>query len=249
MDTARAAADASEPPQMSESGRMGGVFWDPKPVFRGLAARPRWLVPLVLITLVSVIWIATFSQVVGWETVLRQAFEQNPRLQEIPAEQQARIMEQQVKVAGVTGFPGGLLGPAVIVLLVAALLMVVFRVVAGPPMRFGVSLGFVSYAWLPFVLYQLIALAAMLAGNPADFNLQNPVPFNPGWFLNPLETPAWLVALASAFDLFVFWVMALLALAFSVAGHRLGFGQAFAIIFFTWLPLVLARAGWAALFG
>jgi hypothetical protein len=85
---------------------------------------------------------------------------------------------------------------------------------------------------------------------PADeFDLQNPLAFNVGAFL-PEGAPKWLQSLGTSIDLFSFWIMALLALAFSVAGtKRIGFGKAFGAVIGTWLAYVVCKVGWAAIFG
>ena len=58
--------------EMSEAGRLAGIFWEPKPVFESLDARPRFWVPLILTSVLAVLYIAAFSRVVGWESMLRR---------------------------------------------------------------------------------------------------------------------------------------------------------------------------------
>ena len=79
--------------QMGEAGRLVGIFWEPKPVFQDLAERPRFWVPLILLTLISTVFIIAFSNRVGYESVIRRQMESNTRVQEMSAEQQeqARI--------------------------------------------------------------------------------------------------------------------------------------------------------------
>lgn len=250
MESADGSVSAPESGGMSEAGRIAGVFWEPKPVFEDLAARPRWWVPMILVVVFGLVYVAAFSQVVGWRTFMENEIANNSRLQELPAEQRQAIIEQQSKIAGVMGYAGAAVGGVVTLLLVAGVLLFGFKLAAGAvDLTFRQSLAIVCYGWLPFVLYQILALIALFYTNPADFDLRNPLPFNIGWFLDPSSASAGLVSAASSVDLFSFWVMALLALGFSVAVKKASYGKAFSIVLGAWFVWVLLKAGGAALTG
>ena len=76
---------------MSEIGRITGVFWSPGAAFQDIAQRPRPWVPIILGMIVGVIMMASFGNLVGWETFLEQELANNSRVQELPIEQQQRI--------------------------------------------------------------------------------------------------------------------------------------------------------------
>lgn len=249
MNAAPASASAGMPAPMSEPARLAGVFWDPKPVFQDLAQRPRWWVPLILITLLAVVQIYAFSRIVGWDTFLRHELQTNPRTQQLPAEQMELIIQQQGKFAGIMGYAGAALATAISWLLIAGILLLVLRTVAGADLNFRRAFSVTAYSWLPFGLYQLLALIVLLFANPADYDLRNPLPFNPGWFLSSSDTSGWMKSVAGSLDLFSFWVMALLALGFSVAARKIRFGKSFAMVFSVWFAYVLLKTGWAAIFG
>ena len=250
MESADGSASAAGPSGMSEAGRIAGVFWEPKPVFADLATHPRWWVPMILVVVLGLVYVAAFSQVVGWRTFMENEIANNSRLQQITAEQREAIVEQQSKIAGVMGYAGAVVGGVVTLLLVAGVLLFGFKLAAGAvDLTFRQALAIVCYAWLPFVLYQGLALIALFNMNPADFDLRNPLPFNIGWFLDPSSTSAGLVSAASSVDLFSFWVIALMALGFSVAVKKVSFGKAFSVVFGAWVVWVLLKAGGAALTG
>ena len=98
------------------------------------------------------------------------------------------------------------------------------------------------------LLKGVITLVIMF-GNPRDFDLQNPAPFNAGWFLDRTTTSPGLYSLLTSFDLFTLWVIALLGLGFSVAAKKMKFGRGFGVVFCLWLVMVVLGAGWAAAFG
>src|SRR6266478_3216141 len=79
---------ASEPTPagMSEFSRIAGVFFEPAKAFEDIAARPTWLVPLLLIVVMTLISTVAFSQRVGWERMMRQQLEASPRTAQLSAE-------------------------------------------------------------------------------------------------------------------------------------------------------------------
>jgi len=236
-------------PPMSEPGRLTGIFWEPKPVFEDLAARPRWWVPVLLITCLTLVFVFSFSRIVGWDTFLQQEVQNNSRLQQLSLQQQQQIVQQQSRVVGVVSYVGGAVGTVVSLLVVAGALLLMFRMAGATELSFRQAFSITSYSWLPFGLYQVLALVVLQFTRPTDFNLKNPLPFNAGWFLDPARTPAWLVSLGSSLDLFSFWVMALTALGFSVAARKIRYGKAFALVISVWVVYVALKTGWAALFG
>ena len=69
-----------------------------------------------------------------------------------------------------------------------------------------------------------------------------------GWFLDPSSTAVWLKQVATSLDLFTFWIMALLALGFSVMAKKMRFGKAFAAILSLWVVMVVIKVGWTLIF-
>ncbi len=238
----------SETPRMSELGRLTGIFWEPTPVFRDLAAHPRWWSPIVLITALSVIFVYLFSRLVGWGVFLDRELSNNPRTANLPPEQLEGIIAQQTKFLGIFSYAAAVLGTVVIVLIVAAILLFVFRAIGASDLSFKQSLSVTSYSWLPVALSGLLSIVVLYLSNPMDFDLKNPLPFNLGWFLDSSSTAGWLRQLASSLDLFTFWIMALLALGFSVVVKKMRFGKAFAAILSLWLVTVVIKVGWTLIF-
>src|SRR5690242_14976727 len=91
-------------PPMSEAGRLAGVYFDPGKTFADIAARPRWWVPMVLLTIAALVMIICYSQHVGWEHMLRQQIESSPRTQNMTPEQREAIVQQQVKFVPIFGY-------------------------------------------------------------------------------------------------------------------------------------------------
>jgi hypothetical protein len=179
---------------------------------------------------------------------MEQELANNQRLQELPLEQQRQIIESQSGFAGVMAYVGSTVGSLVVLLVVAGVLLLAMKMAGGADLTFKQSFGISAYSFLPFTLSGLLALIVLYV-NPSDFQLKSPLPFNPGWFLDPATSPAWMISLLGSLDLFVFWVMALLAVGFAAASKKISFGKAFGVIFGVWLVSVLIKTGWAAAFG
>jgi len=238
------------PSSMSEAGRLAGIFWEPKPVFQDLAAKPRFWVPLILLTLLSAIYMISFSRVVGWESFMRRQMDSNARVQQLPAEQRERVIQQSMTFAIPSAYAGATLGITVFSLIIAGVLLGMMNLLGGAGLKYKQAFSITVYSFLPSALSGLLALVVMFLKNPEDFDLQNPLPLNLGAFLSSPETGAAVKSLARSIDLFTFWIILLMALGFSTAaGKRLSYGKALTLIIVPWAVWVLIQAGLAGLQG
>jgi hypothetical protein len=79
-------------------------------------------------------------------------------------------------------------------------------------------------------------------------DLENPLASNLAALL-PEESAKWLVALCKSFDIFVFWILILLAIGFSAVNpKKLKGTKPFTIAFTVWAAFVVCRVGWAFIF-
>ena len=244
--------EPAERQPMSEFGRISNVFFEPKAAFADIAARPRPWVALVLLAVVSIAYMVSFSQRVGWERFMEQQAEKNPQMLNLSADQRTRAMEMNAKIGGVMNkaMPAlPLIMVPLMTLLVAGVFALVFRVLMGADVSFGQLFGITAYGSLPDVLFNAAAIAVLFLKNPEEFNFENPVAFNVGAFLDPQSTSKALMSLATSIDVFTFWKLALLAVGVSVAARRMSFGKALAGVSIPWLLWVVVKTGLAALRG
>jgi hypothetical protein len=238
---------------MSEPARLVGVLWEPKPAFQDLAARPRWWVPIILLTVLSVAYLSMFARVVGWEDYIRQQInkqaETNPQLAALSAEQREQALGTSMVIAKYAGSVGAVAGTLILCLVVAAVMLGLMNWLGGAGINFKQSFSITSYSMLPGVISTLLAMVVMALKNPADFDLQNPLPANLGAFLSTQTTPKWLHALAGSIDLFSIWIILLMALGFSIAARRMSYGKALTLVLLPWIVVLLIKMGYAALLG
>jgi len=233
------------PAEMSEISRLSGVFFEPTKTFADIAERPRWLVPLLLVILASLAYSVAIGQRLGWERVIDQQMQsQLARM----SDQQRAAMEQtkglQVKFASVGAYVMSVIGAPLYCLIAAGVLLLIVDGMMSAGIKFKQAFAVMCYSGLPGILLIVLMIVAMyMKPNPDDFNIQNPLPFNLGWFMSP-DTPAkFLRSIASSIDIFSLWAIALIATGLKMAGGRkLAFGGALAAVLTPWAIVVLIKA-------
>jgi hypothetical protein len=225
---------------MSEAGRIGGVFYDPVTAFADIAAHPRWAPPLALVIIASIVLLFCFSQRVGWESLVRKQMETNERVQNLPADQKARAIEQGAKFAAPVSYASAVLGPPIVVLIITGVLMLVFNTMMGASITFRQMFAMTNYSNLTGLISVALALVVMYLTPPADYDLQSAVSFDLGAFVST-DGPKWLKSLAGSFDVFRFWSMALLVIGIRAAAKRISLGKAVLGVVAPWLVWVLGK--------
>jgi hypothetical protein len=247
------ANEERNPETAAESGSFGrvvGAIVNPRPTFESIVRKPSWLVPLLLLLAINLALILSFSHRIGWRALIEKQVANNSQFQQLsPVEQQQRIA-RGMKLAPVAGYVGGTVGNVIILLIVAGIFLAAFNIVFGSGIKFRQSFGIATHAFMPAVLKGLIGLAVVWVRPPEGVNLQNLVMSNVGAFL-PAGAPLWLQTLGSALDLFVFWIIALLALGFTAASssRKVKFGSSLAVVVTIWLVFLLGWVGIMAAIG
>jgi hypothetical protein len=249
MTPENAAAVESEPTGMGEFSRITGVFFEPAKTFKDIAQRPSWLVPMMLVILAVIGVTSAISQRIGWERILRHQMEGNSRMQQMTQEQRDQNMALQIKVASAFGYGIAVVGVPLYDLITAAVLLGIAGGLMGGGMRFKQVFAIVCYSGLPGVISAILTIVVVFLKNPDDFNMQNPLAFNVGAFLDPTSVSKFIYSLASSLDLFVIWTILLLATGLkAAAGKKLTFTGALVAVVAPWAILVLGKAAFAGAF-
>src|SRR5208282_1209318 len=230
---ASAIVEAPEAPErVNGFGRIFGALFSPKATFESIARRPTWLLPIIVLSILFLAVVGTFSHRGGWPSFFEKQLAGNSRFQQMPADQQQRVLEAQLKYGPPVAYVEGFIVPALLIVIVAAVLLGVFNGLLGVKFDFKTSLGITAHAWVPQMISGLLGILIILVKDPSTIDLQNIVASNAGAFLSS-DSPRWMVSLLSSFDLFAFWTMFLLALAYSLipSTKKLSFVTAFFTIF------------------
>ena len=239
-------------PQVSSVGRIFGVIFSPKPTFESIAQRPTWILPLILVCLVSVTVVFVFGQRVGWRGFMERQDQTNARLQKqmesMTPDQREKMLETQTKAASIFGYVGVVLGTFIGALLVAAVLLAAFNLIAGAKVGFTTSLGIVAHSWVPGIIVGLLGILIIFLKDPSTVDIQHLLATNAGAFL-PDDAPKWQESLLSSFDLFVFWYIILMSIGYSATDpKKISFGKAIGTVVGVWLFYVIVKVGFAAAF-
>jgi hypothetical protein len=243
-----------EAARMGEFSRLTGVFFEPGKTFADIAQWPRWLVPLLLVIVAGLAFYFLYGQHVGWELFLRHQMETNARVQQsmerLPAEQRDRAIAMQTKFMGIGYYFGTIVGIPLMYLISAAIVLGIASGLMSAAVKFKQVFAIVCYAGLPGILKHALAVVVMFLKSPDEFNLVNPLAFNPAAFMDPIGTPKFLYTVAMSLDLFTIWTILLTAVGLkAAAGNRLSFGGALLAVALPWAVLVLGGATLAGIFG
>jgi len=239
-----------QPKGMSEGARIAGVFFEPGKTFEDIARRPTWVVPMVLLIVLVVVLMALFSQRVGWERMIRHQFELSSRAAQMDAEARERAIQMQARFTPPFAYGGAILGIPIVDLVWAALLFGIVKGLMSATVRYKQVFCAICWAGMPGLISTILAMVVLFLKNPDDYNLQNPLVFNPGAFMDPTTSSKFVYSLASSLDLFVFWMMILIGIGLKAAGGKtLSTGGAMAAVFVPWVIWTLCKAALAGVLG
>jgi hypothetical protein len=237
-------------PQASISpfGRILGVFFSPKPTFEDIVRKPSWALPLVLLTVLSILASFSINQRINWREFMSQQIEKSPRAANMSPEQKQQQIEGGAKFSPPFTYAIGAIGPAIGILLFALVMWGAFSLFGGASTNFKTAFSIASHAALTGLVSTPLLILILYAKAYGTTDLDNPVAANLAAFL-PEEASKWLVALAKSFDLFTFWTLILLAIGFAAINpKKLKGSKPYFIVFGVWAVFVLLRVGWAFIF-
>lgn len=233
-------------------GSLFAVLYAPVKTFLGLAKRPRILLPLLaLMVLTAVTGAVVISKIDPDEqrAQMREQFEKQ-------GQAGAQLEESVEKASGFMakfGFVLAFIGVAffaVVLVLFSALLMGGLKLAGASEMGFVRALSLTVHSWMPTAVGQLLAIPVVLSRSvisTAEANSGSLLMSNLGFLANENTSNA-VRALLGSIDLFGFWTVALTTIGGAVMG-RISRGAAFTVAIILWILGVLLRVGLASLRG
>ena len=213
----------TQEPALSEAARLANVFIAPSKTFLDIRRNASWWVPWLLTALLQIAFSYTFSQKIGWETVIEKSWEKSPtmsaRLASMKPAEKERAMEQGTKVASYIGYAAPIFGLLYLVV-GGAILMAIFNFGFGAEVPFKQSMAVLAYGGLPLLIFSVLAILTMyVTSTPDTFNINNPLATNPGYFLDPQNSKL-VYWLGSCLDVFAIWAIAVLGIGYSVVSNK-----------------------------
>jgi hypothetical protein len=240
-------AEAASAPPAKPSGwaRIAGALVSPGETMTDIARRPDFWTPLILIMVCSLIGGVVMATQIDFAAMVRETVLSTPRGHEIPKE----ALETQVKwgaaIARVMSFLGPLM-TVVILAVIAAVLLAAFKLMGGDG-DFKQAFAITTYGWLPMLIKSLIVIVVVIARKHTwtMYELQNPVMSNLAFLVKAKDHPV-LANLLSQFDVFTFWMLALLVIGFA-AMSRFSRAKAATIIGALWCAKLFFSVAMSAL--
>jgi len=224
------------------------VYFSPREAFTRIVRSPRILLPLLGYVVLVLGFTGIWMQKMDAREFMKVQIEESGRADKIPAEQREAIIEQQAKWMPIFAWVMGPVGIAVTLLVIAGVLMFVYRFFYSSEVTFKQAFAIVTWIFFAVALVStpLMLLVLQLKG---DWNVapQEVVQANLGLLLEKSSAAKPLWALLSNIDLFSLWMVFLLAVGFGVASKKTT-GSAIWGVAIPWILIVLAKVGWAAIF-
>ena len=222
-------------------GRMTGVLFSPKKTFEDIVRKPTWFLPLIVLTVLSLVASAAINQRTNWRDYISQQIEKNPSTPNIPAEQKEQRIETGAKFSPPFVYVVGFLAPPILVLCSALLMWGGYNLLGGANTTFGTSMGITSHAFLTGLVSTPLFILILYLRPYGTVDLENPLAANVAAFL-PEDVPKWLFALGKSIDLFALWTLVLLAIGFACTSPRkLKGGKSFGIALAVYGAFVCVR--------
>jgi hypothetical protein len=233
-----------EPPQMSEVGTLGGIFFEPGKTFEDLRRKPRFILASLIMMLVFSAFNFLYINKVGFEQIIRARIDSNERIQQMPPEQKQAIIDQQsgpiVKAISYAAPPIVL----IIMFLIGGLIYWLGANAMGGTATFlrGVSVWVYS-SFPPTVVSMLANILVLFLKSTDDIDIATSqsglVHANPSFFIDTKAMPV-LGAVLATFDVFFIWGWILAAIGLRIVG-KISTGAAWAIVLIVALLNIAAR--------
>jgi hypothetical protein len=238
-------------PGLTPVQRVVDSFVAPSKTFADILRNSSWWLPYLLSALIGIVFAYAILNKIGLPTLVDGVVHHSAALEDrmanaTPADA-AKIrssIETQFKIA----YAGPIIG-LVIGFLCAGVLMASANFGFGGKAKYQQMMAVWFYGTLPLVLFYLLTIILIYAGMGSDqFDINNPIGTNIGYYLAGGESPHWLVTLLASVDIFAIWSALLLTLGVSiVAGIKRS--SAAIVVFGWWFLVVLLKVAGAAIGG
>jgi hypothetical protein len=247
---------ATDVPPMSAPESLLKIFYAPSEVFQNLRRYPRWLAPLLVISILGTIYAVAFVQRVTPERIGNFMTDKVAESGFVPPDKIAEVRESNIKQfkeplqqasSAISGFVGGFIMFAI----VAAMYLLIVLAMGGG-INFWQALAATVFSWFPVLaIHRILSLIILFLRDPADLHplrdQQSLVTDNLGILITPASSPV-LWVLLSAIGLLSLYQLWLAATGLKNAGERVSGGAAWTAAIVVWVFGVALAVLSAALF-
>lgn len=233
---------AAPPSALSPFERIAGIFVSPVETLRDIARRPDFLVPLLLIVVVSVVCTAVAIRHIDFAADIRASFEESGR--KLTPEQTERSLRWGVAVGKSAAWATPVLLPAWWAIY-SGVVLLLFRLF-GADLTFRQAFAVRIYSVLPGLLRSIItAIVVATRGIVPARSMTTLVRSNPGFLVDLTQHPV-LFTLLTQLDVFAIWALVLSIIGYAFAANVSRTRAAF-LISALFLLGIFFSAGFAAI--
>ena len=236
QETVQTSAPAKE---MGVLQRIIGVFTSPRQTFESVDRKPDWLVPFVIILVVSLAFTLALRPI-----MLEEQFEKQREAMLERGMSESQVDEQLQKgqkIAQITAPIGALVASALSLLIVAAVLLFCGNVVMGGEAKFKKVFAVNTWA-------SLIGVLGIIIKAPFIWQKQTiQIHFGLAAFLSEDQAKTFLYKVFANVELFTIWGLIVLGIGLAVI-YKWTTQRALTLVFVLWLIYVFGSAGLASLF-
>jgi hypothetical protein len=219
------------------------VLFEPITTLRSIAERPDWVVPLIVLTLLS---LASALVITGHIDLERTIREQPARKDMSPEENEKRVqigVELGKKIQKFTA-PLVVIVTPISLAIVAGVFLLLFRIFGGEG-DFRHAFAITIYSWVPLAIGGVVTtIIVATRGLVTQQEVASILRSNLG-FLVDSHDHAILYTLLSQLDVFTIWTLSLFAIGYSFMS-RLSRVASASLVIGTWLVVVLFKVAFAA---
>ncbi|MGZ5441517.1 MAG: YIP1 family protein [Thermoanaerobaculia bacterium] len=228
--------------------KLQGVILEPGAAFREIDRQPNWLLPLLLLTLLSIGAWFVFVQRIGLETMALAELQESAQWEQMTPEAREHALAMSTgTLMQVIGYVPVTIGPAILLLVVSAAFLLGFSLSGAnaPPFRKLVSVS--THAIFAYTLISTVLTVGVLlaAKDPQGLDINNLVHSNLAFLANGRETPV-LTSLLASLDLLSFYGIYLLSLGNSIISRK-SFGFSLTLTTVLWATYVVGKLAITAL--
>jgi hypothetical protein len=230
-------------PPLTAVQRVLNIFYAPSKTFADLRRNRSWWLAFVVIAIVGYLFTTTALTKVGPRGLAESSIRNNPtqaeKMQNASPEDRARMISVTASIMQVSlwAWPVFLLVSAAI----GALLMWVgFNFILGGSGTYPGMFAVMIFAYLPGIFRSVLSAAVLLFGETENFNLNDPVGTNPGFYLGP-DSSVFVKTLLSSVDVFSLWTLILMGIGGAIVA-RVKVKNGVTMVLITWLIYAVGKA-------
>jgi hypothetical protein len=230
--------------QIGAFGRAFGVLFSPQKTFEDIVRKPSWVVPIVLLTILSIVVGYALAQRVNWRDYISQQMDKRPQTAQLSPDQKERQIDAAVKFTTPFVYAVGVVGPVILALVFALVFWGAYSLMGGISTNFSTAFAITAHALMTGLVSSPLLILVLFLKDPSAIDPNNPLASNIAAIL-PDDSAQWLVALCKSFDVFTFWTLILLAIGFATVNpKKLKGAKPYTIAFTVWAVYVVLRVGW-----